>query len=122
MKKAEPQVPFVPYRSDDRAPHERVLDLMDMAHAKTCCILKQLGRAWPRPADEPALNAHSSTYRCLRIPRRIRSKPSRPGGLDILLPSGTIVARTLHRRQAVGHTTRKGVRPCGSLYISVPLR
>ena len=33
MKKAEPQVPFVPYRSDDRAPHERVLDLMDMAHA-----------------------------------------------------------------------------------------
>ena len=42
MKKAEPQVPFVPYRSDDRTPHERVLDLMDMAHAKTCCILKQL--------------------------------------------------------------------------------
>ena len=40
MKKAEPQVPFVPYRSDDRAPHERVLDLMDMAHAKTCCILR----------------------------------------------------------------------------------
>ena len=71
MKKAEPQVPFVPYRSDDRAPHERVLDLMDMAHAKTYCILKQLGRAWPRPADEPALNAHSSTYRCLRIPRGI---------------------------------------------------
>ena len=56
MKKAEPQVPFVPYRS---------------AHAKTCCILKQLGRAWPRPADEPALNAHSSTYRCLRVPRGI---------------------------------------------------
>ena len=27
MKKAEPQVPFVPYRSDDRAPHERVLEL-----------------------------------------------------------------------------------------------
>ena len=71
MKKAEPQVPFVPYRSDDRTPHECVLDLMDMAHAKTCCILKQLGRAWPRPADEPALNAHSSTYRCLRIPRGI---------------------------------------------------
>ena len=71
MKKAEPQVPFVPYRSDDRAPHERVLDLMDMAHAKTCCILEQLGRAWPRPADEPTLNAHSSTYRCLRIPRGI---------------------------------------------------
>ncbi|MFR0798067.1 MAG: hypothetical protein ACLSHJ_04570 [Oscillospiraceae bacterium] len=41
MKKAEPQVPFVPYRSDDRTPHERVLDLMDMAHAKTCCIMKQ---------------------------------------------------------------------------------
>ena len=55
MKKAEPQVPFVPYRSDDRTPHERVLDLMDMAHAKTCCILKQLGRAWPRPADEDAV-------------------------------------------------------------------
>ena len=71
MKKAEPQVPFVPYRSDDRAPHERVLELMDMTHAKTCRILEQLGRAWPRPADEPALNAHSSTYRCLRIPRGI---------------------------------------------------
>ena len=47
----------------------RVLELMDMTHAKTCRILEQLGRAWPRPADEPALNAHSSTYRCLRIPR-----------------------------------------------------
>ena len=42
MKKAEPQVPFVPYQSDDRTPHERVLDLMDMAHAKTCRIMKQL--------------------------------------------------------------------------------
>ena len=27
-----------------------------------------------------------------------------------MLSDGTIVARTLHRRQAVGHTTRKGVR------------
>ena len=69
MKKVEPQVPFVPYWQDDRTPHERVLELMDMTHAKTCRILKQLGRAWPRPADEPALNAHSSTYCCLRIPR-----------------------------------------------------
>ena len=51
------------------ARYERVLELMDMAHAKTCRILEQLGRAWPRPADEPALNAHSSTYRCLRVPR-----------------------------------------------------
>ena len=51
------------------ARYERVLELMDMTHAKTCRILEQLGRAWPRPADEPALNAHSSTYRCLRIPR-----------------------------------------------------
>ena len=47
------------------------MELMDMTHAKTCCIMKQLGRAWPRPADEPALNAHSSTYRCLRVPRGI---------------------------------------------------
>ena len=31
MKKAEPQVPFVPYRSDDRTPHERVLEMMDQA-------------------------------------------------------------------------------------------
>ena len=69
MKKAEPQVPFVPHRPDDRTPCERVLDLMDMAHDKTCRILKQLERAWSRPADEPMLNAHSSTYRCLRIPR-----------------------------------------------------
>ena len=50
MKKAEPQVPFVPYRSDERTPHERVLELMDMTHAKTCRILEQLGRAWPSPA------------------------------------------------------------------------
>ena len=71
MKKAEPQVPFVPYWPDDRTPHERVLELMDMTHAKTCRILEQLGRAWPRPADEPTLNAHSSTYRCLRVPRGI---------------------------------------------------
>ena len=35
MKKAEPQVPFVPYRSDDRTPHERVLELMDMTSAST---------------------------------------------------------------------------------------
>ena len=54
---------------DDKIGKDRVLELMDMTHAKTCRILKQLGRAWPRPADEPALNAHSSTYRCLRIPR-----------------------------------------------------
>ena len=71
MKKAEPQVPFVPYRPDGRTVRERVLDLMDMTHAKTCRILKQLGRAWSRPADEPVLNAYSSTYRCLRIPRGI---------------------------------------------------
>ena len=49
----------------------RVQEMMDKTHAKTCRILKQLGRAWPRPADEPALNAHSSTYRCLRVPRGI---------------------------------------------------
>ena len=71
MKKAEPQVPFAPYQPDGRATRERVLELMDMAHDKTCRILAQLGRAWSRPADESALNAHSSTYRCLRIPRGI---------------------------------------------------
>ena len=84
MKKAEPQVPFVPYRSDDRAPHERVLDLMDMAHAKTCCILKQLGRAWPRPADEPALNAHSSTYRCCASRAEYEASPPDREGLTFL--------------------------------------
>ena len=68
MKKAEPQVPFVPYRSDDRTPHERVLELMDMTHAKTCRILEQLAwrctsRAW----------ATSATYSCIPVPSATRS-------------------------------------------------
>ena len=80
MKKAEPQVPFVPYRSDDRAPHERVLDLMDMAHAKTCCILKQLGRAWPRPADEPrSTRTAAPTAACVSHAEYAASPPGREG-------------------------------------------
>ena len=85
MKKAEPQVPFVPYRSDDRTPHERVLEMMDMTHAKTCRILKQLGRAWPRPADEPAW-ATSATWSCIPVPSATRSSKNR--NTQQALPAG----------------------------------
>ncbi len=79
MKKAEPQVPFVRYRSDDRAPHERVLDLMDMAHAKTCCI-PAASRAWPRPADEPGAQRAQQHLPLPAYPTlNTRSPPGREG-------------------------------------------
>ena len=80
MKKAEPQVPFVPYRSDDRTPHERVLELMDMTHAKTCRILEQLGRAWPRPGtSRRSTRTAALTAACVSHAEYEASPPDREG-------------------------------------------